>query len=136
MTNEDNMSAGTPLSSGADLLRAFGDCLARGDASGAAALFALDAVYEEPPVHFAGREAIHTFIAEFAATHSDARFEILRALASPDGALLAAEWRWSYMRSAGGTQRTFAGISFVELRDGLIAHWRGFSAPVASSHSS
>lgn len=114
----------------ADVLRAFGECLARGDANGAAALFTPHAVYEEPPSHFVGREAIHAFIADFAATHTDARFEVVRALASPDGALVAAEWRWSYTRSADGMRRAFAGISFVELRDGLIARWRGFSAPV------
>ncbi|HEU5438411.1 MAG TPA: nuclear transport factor 2 family protein [Ktedonobacterales bacterium] len=158
MTNEDGTSAGAPPprgqegesgarlgeaglaatpgqaavpASGMDVLRAFGECLVRGDADGAAMLFAPDAVYEEPPVHFSGRDAIHAFIAEFAATHSDARFEVLRALASPDGALLAAEWRWSYTRSADSTRRAFTGISFVELRDGLIARWRGFSAPMA-----
>lgn len=158
MANEDGTSAGAPSprgqegesgarlgeaglaatpgqaavpASGMDVLRAFGECLARGDADGAATLFAPDAVYEEPPVQFSGREAIHAFIAEFAATHSDARFEILRALASPDGALLAAEWRWSYTRNADGTRRAFAGISFVELRGRLIARWRGFSAPMA-----
>ncbi|WIG61695.1 MAG: hypothetical protein OJF49_004443 [Ktedonobacterales bacterium] len=111
------------------ILRAFGDCLAQGDADGAMALFTPDALYEEPPAHtFTGRDALHAFIADFAARHTAVSFTILRALSSPTGDLLAAEWRWAYTRTVDGTRRVFEGISFVELRDGLIAHWRGYSA--------
>jgi ketosteroid isomerase-like protein len=116
---------------GEDLLRAFGECLARGDADRAAELFTETAIYEEPPAHvFSGRDAIHDFIAAFAAAHSDARFEVLRTLTSSDGTLVAAEWRWSYLRTGEDTRRAFAGMCFLELCDGLIARWRGFSASV------
>ena len=111
------------------ILRRFGDRLAAGDTEGAAALFTPDAEYDEPPAHsFRGRGALCAFIADFAAAHTDVRFEVVRALASPDGATLAAEWRWSYTRTADGTRQAFAGMCFVDLRDGLIASWKGFSA--------
>jgi ketosteroid isomerase-like protein len=111
-----------------ELLRAFGERLAESDAEAAAALFAPDATYEEAPVHFVSREAIKRFIADFVAHHHDASFTVQRALTSPDGALAAAEWRWSYTRDADGEQRVFEGICFITFREGLIALWRGFSA--------
>lgn len=111
-----------------EVLRAFGERLAAGDAAGAAVLFAPDAVYDEPPAHFAGRAAIEGFIADFAATHYDATFTVLRALTRPDQAEAAAEWRWSYTRDADGERRVFEGACFITFRDGLIASWRGFSA--------
>lgn len=111
------------------ILRAFGDCLARGDADGAAALFTPDAIYEEPPAHtFTGRDALRAFIADFAARHTAVSLTIQRALPSTTGNLLAAEWRWAYTRTIDGTRRIFDGISFIELHDGLITHWRGYSA--------
>jgi uncharacterized protein (TIGR02246 family) len=110
------------------VLQAFGACLQRGDAMAAAELFAPDATYDEPPAfHFAGRDAIATFIADFAARHTAVSFTVTRSLAAADGALLAAEWRWTYSR-LDGTRRAFEGISFVSLRDGRIARWRGFSS--------
>jgi limonene-1,2-epoxide hydrolase len=116
---------------GTALLRRFGECLAQGDAEGAAALFTPDATYDEPPGHaFAGREALRAFIADFAAAHTGVSFSVVRTLEAPDGALVAAEWRWAYTRTADGQRRAFEGMSFVELRDGLIARWRGFSARV------
>jgi limonene-1,2-epoxide hydrolase len=114
-----------------ELLRAFGAALATGDAAAAAALFVPDAVYDEPPrFRFEGRPAILAFIADFAAHHTEVSFTVTRSLASADGALLAAEWRWSYRRMD-GAQRAFAGMCFVEVRGGLIARWRGFSAPIS-----
>ncbi len=111
-----------------ETLRAFGQRLAEGDAAAAAALFAPDAIYEEPPVHFEGRAAVEGFIAEFNATHHDASFTVLRALISSDQAEAAAEWRWSYTRNASNECRVFEGACFITFRDGLIASWRGFSA--------
>jgi ketosteroid isomerase-like protein len=114
----------------AEILRRFGACLERGDAEGAAACFTADAVYEEPPrFAFTGRPAVHAFIVDFLARHTDVRFTVARALASADGTLVAAEWRWSY-RSLDGSAHAFAGMCFVEPRDGRIARWRGFSAVV------
>lgn len=111
------------------ILRLFGERLAAGDAEGAAALFAPNAEYDEPPAHsFRGRDALRAFIASFAAAHTQVRFEVVRAFASLDGATLAAEWRWSYSRIADCTHRAFAGMCFVEMRDGLIASWKGYSA--------
>ena len=113
-----------------ELLRAFGAALATGDAAAAAALFAPDAVYDEPPrFHFEGRPAIAAFIADFAARHTEVSFTVTRSLASADGALLAAEWRWAYHRLDGAT-RAFAGMCFVEVRGGLVARWRGFSSRI------
>jgi limonene-1,2-epoxide hydrolase len=113
-----------------ELLLAFGAALATGDAAAAAALFAPDAVYDEPPrFRFEGRPAIAAFIADFAARHTEVSFTVTRSLASADGALLAAEWRWAYRR-LDGAQRAFAGMCFVEVRGGLIARWRGFSARI------
>jgi ketosteroid isomerase-like protein len=113
-----------------ELLRAFGAALALGDVAAAAALFAPDAVYDEPPrFHFEGRPAISAFITDFAACHTEVSFTVTRSLASADGALLAAEWRWAYRRMD-GAQRAFAGMCFVEMREGLIARWRGFSARI------
>lgn len=111
-----------------EVLRAFSDALAAGDAAGATALFAQDATYEEAPVHFAGRVAIAGFIAEFAASHHDAAFTVSRIVVSPDRALAAAEWRWSYTRDSDDEARVFEGASFITFRDGLITAWRGFSA--------
>ncbi len=110
------------------ILQTFGVLVEQGDAEGAAALFAADARYEEPPQPLlAGREAIRAFFADFAARHSHARFTIGRAIVDPAGDRLAAEWRWSYTRDADGEQRAYEGMSFVEFRGGLIASWRGFS---------
>ena len=112
-----------------DLLREFGLCLEAGDADGAAALFASDAIYEEPPrFQFSGRDALRAFFADFFAHHTDVHFTITRSLASLNNTLLAAEWRWSYTRTADGTARAFAGMCFVEIADDLIARWRGYSA--------
>src|SRR5260370_42605668 len=103
-----------------ELLRAFGAALATGDAAAAAALFAPDAVYDEPPrFHFEGRPAIAAFIADFAARHTEVSFTVTRSLASADGALLAAESRWAYRRLH-GSQRAFAGMCFVDVRRGLM----------------
>ena len=113
-----------------EVLSRFGLYLERGDAERAAACFTVDAIYEEPPrFAFSGRPAIHAFIADFLARHTDVHFTITRALASSDGALVAAEWRWSY-RGLNGGSHTYAGMCFVELRDDQIAHWRGYSAAV------
>jgi limonene-1,2-epoxide hydrolase len=115
-------------------LQTFARLLADGDADGAAALFAEDARYEEPPhPPLAGREAIRAFLADFVARHSNARFEVERVIMGSTGERLAAEWRWSYTRDADGERRVYEGMSFVELRGGLIAWWRGFSALVLGS---
>jgi limonene-1,2-epoxide hydrolase len=119
--------ADDPLS----VLHAFARLLAAGNADGAANLFTPDARYEEPPrPPFVGRDAIRAFIADFAACHSDAEFTVTRSIMDPTGTLIAAEWRWSYVRNADGERRVYEGIAFVELRDGRIASWRGFSALV------
>lgn len=111
------------------LLQAFGERLASGDADAAAALFTEDAAYAEPPhAIFNGRAAIRGFIADFAARHHDASFTVSRILTRADGQEAAAAWRWAYTRDADGERRAFEGISFITLRDGLIASWRGFSA--------
>lgn len=121
MPGDDAMAASGPLAR-------FGECLERGDAEGAASCFTPDTVYEEPPhAFFTGREAVRAFIADFLARHTDVRFTVERTLTSADGALVAAEWRWSYRR-LDGSPFAFAGMSFVALRDGQIAHWRGYSA--------
>jgi limonene-1,2-epoxide hydrolase len=123
----------TPANDPSGVLRTFSRLLADGDADRAAALFTENARYDEPPhPPLIGREAIRTFLAHFAARHSDARFEVERAIVDPAGERLAAEWRWSYTRDADGERRLYEGMSFVELRGGLIASWRGFSAPVQS----
>jgi limonene-1,2-epoxide hydrolase len=112
-------------------LQTFGVLVEHGDVDGAAALFTEDARYEEPPhPPLVGRAAIRAFLADFAARHSDAQFAIQRAIVDPAGDRLAAEWRWSYTRDADDEQRMYEGISIVELRDGQIASWRGFSALV------
>jgi uncharacterized protein (TIGR02246 family) len=114
------------------ILHAFGRALEAGDADGAAGLFTADTVYVEPPAYqLSGSAALRDFIADFLARHHDVRFTLRRVLAAPDGSMLAAEWRWAYVRTADGTPRAFEGMCFVDLRDGLIARWRGFSAPVA-----
>lgn len=110
-------------------LRAFAARLAAGDADGVAALFTEDASYTEPPAYaFQGREAMRAFVRDFAARHHDATFDIARALSSADGAEAAAAWRFAYTRNEDGAPRVFEGMSFVRLRGGLIAEWRGFSA--------
>lgn len=114
-----------------EVLRAFGERLASGDADGAASLFTEDTAYAEPPhAIFDGRAAVYGFIADFAARHHDASFTVSRILAQPDGLLAAAEWRWAYTRDVDGERCIFDGISFITFRDGLIASWRGFSALV------
>ncbi len=114
------------------LLSAFAERLASGDAEGVAALFAEDAAYDEPPAHhFVGRAAMLAFVADFAARHHNVSFTVSRLLALADGLEAAAEWRWEYTRDADGQRRAFAGASFLTVRDGLIASWRGYSAPAA-----
>ncbi|HEX6819351.1 MAG TPA: nuclear transport factor 2 family protein [Ktedonobacterales bacterium] len=111
------------------VLHTFAKRLAEGDAEGASALFSEDARYEEPPrPPLVGREAIRAFIADFAARHSSAVFTVHRAIVDPSGSLLAAEWRWAYIREVDGATCSYEGIAFVELRGGRIASWRGFSA--------
>jgi limonene-1,2-epoxide hydrolase len=121
----------------AALLRAFGAALERGDPEAAATCFAPEAVYEEPPrFAFAGRAAIAEFVRDFAARHTNVRFEVVRVLAGPadggpaDGTLAAAEWRFSHTRAADGVHAAYAGMSFVELAGGRITRWRGYSALV------
>ena len=115
-----------------EILRAFGERLASGDADGAASLFTEDAAYAEPPAAiFTGRAAIRGFIADFAARHHDASFTVSRTLSSADGREAAAAWRWAYTRDSDGEQRVFEGISFVTLRGEKIAAWHGYSARVS-----
>jgi uncharacterized protein (TIGR02246 family) len=115
----------------AAVLRALADCWRRGDAAGAAALFALDATYSEPPAFaFDGRAAIHAFFADFAARHHAVAFEIVRVLAAPDGALAAAEWRFAHTRTSDGRRAAYAGMCWIELRDGLVTRWQGYSVTV------
>jgi uncharacterized protein (TIGR02246 family) len=103
-------------------------CWERGDAAAAAALFAPDATYSEPPVFaFKGRAAIRGFFADFAARHHAVSFTLVRTLADPSGALVAAEWRFAHTRTADGERKEYEGMSWVELADGLITRWRGFS---------
>jgi ketosteroid isomerase-like protein len=113
-------------------LRRLADCWTRGDADGAAALFASAAMYSEPPrFSFAGRAAIHAFFADFAARHHAVSFTILRVLERPDGALAAAEWRFAHTRTADNTRATYEGSAWIELdAAGLVTHWRGYSARV------
>lgn len=113
---------------GLETLRAFAERLERGDADDVAALFTLDATYQEPPVYaFTGRDAIRAFVADFAARHTDVSFAIQRGFADASGDQLAAEWRFAYTRTADSMRRVFEGICMVDLRGGLIASWRGYS---------
>jgi uncharacterized protein (TIGR02246 family) len=114
-----------------ETLARFADALARGDADAAANLFAVDAVYEEPPrFRFEGREAIRAFFRDFAARHSDARFTALRAVADPAHGLLAAEWEWRYLSASDGQERAFSGMSFIAFAGDRITSWRGLSLPL------
>lgn len=121
------MPAGAPSAA----LLALADCWIRGDATGAAALFAPDATYGEPPrFSFAGRAAIHTFFADFAARHHNVSFTIVRLLEAPDGGAAAAEWRFAHTRTADNRHAAYEGIAWIELDTGtgLVTRWRGFSA--------
>ena len=110
------------------VLRALADCWQRGDADGAAALFAPDATYHEPPLFaFDGRAAIHAFFSDFAARHHAVTFEIVRVLAAPDGALAAAEWRFAHTRTADSKAAAYAGMCWIEMRDSLVTRWQGYS---------
>lgn len=115
------------------VVRRLAECWKHGDADGAAALFAPDAIYEEPPAYaLAGRDAIHTLFADFAARHHDVEFVVVRALAQDGGGLAAAEWRFGHTRTADGERKVYAGLAWVELdAAGQVARWRGFSARVA-----
>lgn len=114
------------------VLQRLADCWQRGDASTAAALFAPDATYSEPPrAAFAGRAAIHAFFADFAARHHDVSFALVRTLVAPGGALVAAEWRFSHTRTADDERKAYQGMSWIEFAsDGTITRWHGFSASV------
>ncbi len=125
------MDAGDLPGDAEELLRRLEVCLERGDAAGAAALFAPEATYSEPPMFaFAGRAAILAFFADFAARHHDVRFEAVRTLADPSGGLIAAEWRFAHTRTADGVRKVYEGMSWIERDGGLITRWRGFSALV------
>src|SRR5262249_25823713 len=117
-----------------DVLFAFAERLGRGDAEGVAALFTPEATYYEPPAHaYSGRDAIRAFLADFVARHTEVSFTILRGVADQAGTRLAAEWRFAFTRRSDGTRRVFEGISMIELRDGMLASWRGYST-LAQSH--
>jgi uncharacterized protein (TIGR02246 family) len=112
-------------------LARFADALARNDADAAAEVFAVDAVYEEPPrFHFAGREAIRAFLRDFTARHFHARFSVLGAIADPGRSLLAAEWEWRYLSARDGQESAFAGMCFITFAGDKIASWRGLSIPL------
>lgn len=117
------------------ILARFAEALARGDAEEAAACFAPDATYSEPPrFAFTGRAAIVVFFADFTARHRDVSFTVARVLAAPDGPLAAVEWRFAYTSNGNGARTVFEGMCWLELAgDGLIAHWRGFSARIEGS---
>ncbi|HEV2235459.1 MAG TPA: nuclear transport factor 2 family protein [Ktedonobacterales bacterium] len=118
----------------AGVLAALADCWQRGDADSAAALFATDAVYREPPAFaFAGRAAIHAFFADFAGRHHAVTFEVVRVLAAPDGALAAAEWRFAHTRTSDGKRAAYAGMCWIELRAGLVTRWQGYSAALPTA---
>lgn len=114
------------------ILARFAEALARGNAQGAAACFAPDATYSEPPrFSFTGRDAIAAFFADFTARHREVSFTVARVLGAPDGQLAAAEWRFAYTSTRDGARTVFEGMCWVELTpDGLIARWHGFSARV------
>ena len=114
-----------------DILRTFGLYLERGDYDAAALLFAMDAVYAEPPAfRFEGREALRAFFRDFTERHSQVAFTVERAVADAAGTLLAAEWRWAYTRDADGQRRAFAGMCFVDLDAGVVTRWRGYSVAI------
>jgi len=69
-------------------------------------------------------------VRDFAARHRDVSFEIVRALPSADGTLLAAEWRFAHMRTGDGARAVYAGMCFVALAGRRITEWRGYSAAV------
>lgn len=120
------MTMGDPVA----VLRAFGAAVERGEPVVAAALFAPDATYEEPPAPILrGRAALRAFLTDFADRHRDVSFTISRAFPDATYTQMAAEWRFAYTRTEDGTGRVFEGISIIELdADGRIASWRGFSA--------
>jgi ketosteroid isomerase-like protein len=114
-----------------EVLAQFADALARGDAGAAADVFSEGAIYEEPPrFRFIGREAIHAFFHDFTTRHSDASFTVLRSVADPARALLAAEWEWRYVSASDGQARAFSGMSFIAFAGDKIASWRGLSIPL------
>ena len=109
----------------------FAEALARGDADAAADIFGEDAIYEEPPrFRFEGREAIHAFLRDFTARHSDARFIALRTVADPERSLLAAEWEWRYISASDDQERAFSGMSFITFAGDRVVSWRGISIPL------
>lgn len=106
----------------------FAACLEHGDAVGAAALFTEDARYEEPPrFTFTGRAEIERFFADFAARHGEVSYSVRRVLTDARGDEAAAEWRFAHTRTSDGARAVYEGMSFVTLRDGQIAAWRGYS---------
>lgn len=120
------------MSDPVEVLRAFGAAIERGEPTAAAELFAPDATYEEPPAPIlSGRAALLAFFTDFANRHSDVSFTISRAFANADDTRVATEWRFAYTRTEDGALRAYEGISILEFTtDGLIASWRGFSAPL------
>lgn len=116
-----------------EALARFVGALARGDADAAADIFGEGAIYEEPPrFRFVGREAIHAFVHDFTTRHSNARFTILRSIADPAQALLAAEWEWRYVSASDDQERAFSGMSFISFAGGRIVSWRGISIPLTN----
>lgn len=111
-----------------DSLRALGEYLHVGDAGAAASLFAEDARYEEQPAFtWIGREQIQAFFQDFCTRHDEADFDVSQCVEDEHTSVAAAEWRWSYRTIATGVRVSFDGMSFLLMRDGLIAQWRGIS---------
>lgn len=108
-----------------DLLQRLVDAWHAGDAGGAAALFAQDAVYREPgrePLR--GRAAIRDFMREFFANGSAVRVVVGDVLVDGETAFVAFTFA---MRGEGGAPRqTMEMGALVRFGEGYITEWREY----------
>jgi ketosteroid isomerase-like protein len=93
----------------------------RGDADDAAALFAEDAIYLEPPdrQRYAGREAIQRFFAE-TARGGAMSMTWHRLGLDPSSGIGAGEYTFEWQG------KKLHGIAWVQIRNGLIQKWREY----------
>jgi len=108
------------------LLQALGNAVETGDAAALADCFTLDGVYED---YFfgrkQGRQGIKEMLAHFYAGANNFRWEFFDPVS--DARRGYARYRFSYTSlqpQARGKRVGFDGISCIDLRDGLISHYR------------
>ena len=110
-----------------ELVNAFTKAAETRNGKAMAALFAEDGIYHDVFYgYFAGRDRIAELVDDWLYRHArDLRWDMLNPIS--DGKILYTNYVFSYvstMPEANGKRVMFDGVGIMQLRDGLIAHYR------------